>query len=600
MRSSQIVKYLDNIENVPAHFDCSKNLQIYRFVDYESEIPEGQITVVAYARVSTKHLEQEGSLEAQVNELINYMKSHGWFCILLVVEKASAKNDICREGYQELITAIRQFSPNFLLAKCSDRLNRSVEVNSALLRLCRGSSRDGRSTILKYYMDGIKVDPNSATDIFSSNMLATMNEMVSINQHTKAVDAHLRKCKEHRLSASNNTMGYAFNKETGQMEIVPEEAAIIKRIFEMRVYEDKGSTTIAHELAALGVCGYGSSKFVNENTILKYLRDEAYVGKMYINKRGTDFRLGAGEKSRRYDRPKSEWVACDVPPIVSQELFDLAQELLSQSSKRFRSTHDPMDASTKFAGVHIFASKVLCGDCGSSYIYKACNRDKSVGAYRCSQKKKLKRKETAGKNVSSVAACTNPNSKIWETTLQDITKDALTVNMTNIDEIYDGLFMYIKKVMLENNTKKADRINYQTAIANLEKKKKAILDKIMILTSAPVITQLQKDYEALENEIKALQEQEKEKAVVQEVVNNKLVEINAVKNELLNMRNFDVIDRAIVNRYIDRIVINEDGTVNVFFRFNSTYETAVERQPVSETGIDSIIKGNNPNLDALY
>ena len=67
------------------------------------------------------------------------------------------------------------------------------------------------------------------------------------------------------------------DKPVKDLEICPEEAAVVKEIFERTVYEGAGSFILATELSARGVRTHHGAKF-NVSTVNKILRDRQYLG----------------------------------------------------------------------------------------------------------------------------------------------------------------------------------------------------------------------------------------------------------------------------------------------------------------------------------
>jgi len=63
-------------------------------------------------------------------------------------------------------------------------------------------------------------------------------------------------------------------------------------------------------------------------TISRILRDRTYIGTLYYNRTEIVQGSGVGRKSplsRR--RPESEWIAIPVPAIVTEAVFDAAQQV---------------------------------------------------------------------------------------------------------------------------------------------------------------------------------------------------------------------------------------------------------------------------------
>lgn len=556
-------------------------------------LSEGRETAILYGRVSTTHREQETSLIAQKEELFRFAEMQNLYVIGIYLEKETAKDDIKRSAYPQMLAAMKKYRPTFLISKCQDRINRSVELNAKLLSLCRTTG-----TKLYNYMSREVTDPTSSADILRSNLTATFDEQYSLRQHEKGVESHIRKCENKRLNRNNEIFGYRFNKVTKQMEICEEEAVLIREMFNMYVFQDIGSTSIAKYFASKGVTGRGSNKFISEAAILKYLHTTAYIGKMSFNHKGTEFFLGSGETSKRYERDKSEYVYADVPAIVDKEIFDLAQKKIAATNERFKKTHSGMSAATKLGGVHIFASKCICGSCGSSFLFKYSDRAKEVGVYRCSERKKAVRKASRSGDLPSFSPedlnCKSEYKKIRESTLQEVVRNAISVYADQTDEIFDNLEAALKKAIIERkDTSNEDESEefIKAAIRKLEKELDKIEQAFIDAEETFLRKSIEKKYQEKQKEIayqeELLSKSERKKAVV----SDKLQQINKVRNALESIKEVGEINQAVVRRYIDRIIINEDGSIDIIFYFNKTYKVAAQdiERPQFINGVENIL-----------
>ena len=61
-------------------------------------------------------------------------------------------------------------------------------------------------------------------------------------------------------------------------------------------------------------------------SLYRILNNEAYIGTMYWNK------YQRISKTRKRPRDRAEWLAIPVPPILSQEVFEAAQQKLRTQS----------------------------------------------------------------------------------------------------------------------------------------------------------------------------------------------------------------------------------------------------------------------------
>ncbi len=539
-------------------------------------------TALLYSRVSTKHTEQETSLEAQDEENQRVCERNGYVVIGRFMEQETAKDDMSRKGYPILKEALVTFHPSYLIAKCQDRINRSVELNSQLLSICSETNTKIYNT-----MSSEIIDPNNYNDVLRSNINAIFDERYSLMQHEKGVVAHKRKCENKKLNRNNEIFGYRYNKVTNQMEVYEPEAVLVREMFRLYVFTDMGSTSIAKYFAEKGVTGRGTNKYVSEAAILKWLHTTAYIGQMSFNHKGTEFRHGSGKHSRRYNRDKSEWVYVDVPPIISEDLFDLAQKKLEESSKRFKDTHNASDAGTGFKGKHIFASKIICGSCGSPFLFKYSDRKKEIGSYRCSERKRVVRKSNDDSPID--LKCRSEYKKIRETTLQQVVKDSMDIYSGDVEAIFDNLYKLISEAIIETKPAMNRNASGLKETIRLLTKEKDALETAFVEASIPALrSSIESKYVQKLKEIEhyeGLLSEEKKKM-------NKCVEkkqeIEAVKEKLDEMKNVTEITRDVVQRYIDRIIVNEDGILDIMFHFNKTRRVAVPQEQPSSISISSV------------
>ena len=70
---------------------------------------------------------------------------------------------------------------------------------------------------------------------------------------------------------------YGYKVVDGNLEVVPEEAEIVKEIFHSYLYDGKGSHTISHELSDRGIPTL-KNRVWSPQHVLKILKNEKYVG----------------------------------------------------------------------------------------------------------------------------------------------------------------------------------------------------------------------------------------------------------------------------------------------------------------------------------
>ena len=100
-----------------------------------TRIPETQripgkgqkLRVAAYCRVSTKHEEQQQSLEAQIDYYTNYVENHpNWVLVTVYSDTASGTRTNQRPGYQQLLKNCTSKKVDLILVKSLSRFSRDA------------------------------------------------------------------------------------------------------------------------------------------------------------------------------------------------------------------------------------------------------------------------------------------------------------------------------------------------------------------------------------------------------------------------------------------------------------------------------------------
>lgn len=108
-----------------------------------------------------------------------------------------------------------------------------------------------------------------------------------------------------------------------RLVIKPEEAAVVRQIFELFTNEGQvqplDTTQIAAQLNKLGITRRGTRW--SKKTVADLLRNSAYAGRYYFNTRSA--------KTRAL-KDREEWIPVEVPAIVDQSVFAKASQLLKQ------------------------------------------------------------------------------------------------------------------------------------------------------------------------------------------------------------------------------------------------------------------------------
>ena len=147
----------------------------------------------------------------------------------------------------------------------------------------------------------------------------------------------------------------------GRLEIIPEEAELVREIFQMYL-DGIGANKIARLLNARNTPSFCGGEW-NQSVVQKILRNEKYSGDMLLQKTYiADFRskkgvVNKGER-RRYLVENSH------EPIIDKATFQKVQEEI----RRRREQRKPAPSPTLDS--YPFTSLIVCGECGKHYRRK--------------------------------------------------------------------------------------------------------------------------------------------------------------------------------------------------------------------------------------
>jgi site-specific DNA recombinase len=184
--------------------------------------------------------------------------------------------------------------------------------------------------------------------------------------------------------------GYRYVKKTehseAYYEIIEREAEVVREIYQLFTEARWALGAIARELSTQGIVTRKGKERWDRSTIWAILRNPAYKGKACFGKTENverkkvtrPLRQKGGyspRSSANRERPREEWIEIPVPPIVSEETFNLAQELLQRNKQlSLRRTKEPS----------LLQGLLVCSECSYAY-YRSSTRTskKKIYYYRC-------------------------------------------------------------------------------------------------------------------------------------------------------------------------------------------------------------------------
>ena len=275
-----------------------------------------RLRVAAYCRVSTRHEEQRHSLEAQIAYYTNFIKRNpNWKFVAVYSDVASGVRTTNRPGYQKLMKDCHKRKADLILVK-------------SLSRFCRYALETIRQVRkLKRMNIGIYIEIGGLNTLnLSDSMIDQLAALAQAESHFRS--ENIKFGIHHRMRSGktvlNHTQFLGYTKgPDGILQIVPEEAEIVRKIFELYI-QGNGVRKIKRYLEEHGIKTVTGKSEWSTSTIDRMLSNEKYVGEVRMQKTFTaDFLTGRREKNM--GQLDSYLVENAHEPIIDQETFELVQ-----------------------------------------------------------------------------------------------------------------------------------------------------------------------------------------------------------------------------------------------------------------------------------
>lgn len=492
--------------------------------------------IAAYCRVSTEKEAQIDSLEKQIEFFNEFTKKNGYELYKLYADEGiSGKQIKHRKQFQQMMIDAKAKRFDKVVVKDVSRFARNTVD---LLQSVRE---------LKSY--GVQVDFLNNGEVmeggseFILTILGAMAQQESANMSKRVKFGKDITAKKGRVP--NLVFGYdKIPDERYTLKINEEEAKIVKEIFESYVYKGIGTTKIAWNLNDRGIrTKKTKSKWV-QTSIVRMLKNPIYTGRV-TNKKSevTDFITGT-----RKELPEEEWIVVERPEmrIISDELFNRAQELLEQRSNEFKLNNKREKTE------YVFSTLIYCKHCGYSF-------------------RRIKRKYTAdgpeyirwvcsGRNSMGVNHCPN-TTVIDEEELLNAIKIYLKSIIKNKKDFMKAVEKEFEKItkLRENNERSEESLLKEIEKVTVKKQKymEMFQNEIINIQELKQYTNpLNEDIARLERELKLITSEIKEKDVLEKELNKTIKTVDDILNN-------QTITNAMLKTIIDVIEVDSDSNVEV-------------------------------------
>ena len=306
--------------------------------------------VAAYARVSTDSEEQLTSYEAQVDYYTKFIRENpDWdFVEVYTDEGISAVNTKHRDGFNRMIRDALAGKIDLIVTKSVSRFARNTV--------------DSLTTIRKLKEAGCECffqKENIMTFDSKGELLITIMSSLA-QEESRSISENVTWGQRKRFADGKVSIPYGqflgYRKGAdGLPEIVPEEAAIVRRIYR-EFLQGKSTNAIAAMLTEEGVPTPGKRTVWQRATVESILRNEKYKGSALLQKSFTVDFLTKKTKVNEGEVPQY-YVEDSHPAIIEPWEWEQVQAELERR-KNSRNRHRQTSP---------FSGKIICADCGDIF-----------------------------------------------------------------------------------------------------------------------------------------------------------------------------------------------------------------------------------------
>lgn len=340
---------------------------------------------VGYLRVSTDKQAEEGfGLEVQENDVVHYAKKNDFKNLVLFIDDGYTGTNMDRPALQAIIRLIKEFNDNktkiriesFVIPKI-DRLGRTLLGTLQFIQdyiVCAKDSKSSENnnkedinfiSVAENYCRIEKDNPQSKFLLMLFASLAEFDRDLIVQKMNKGKVARIASGKW--MGGATIPYGYKYDKDTGTLIVIPEQAEKIKEIFRLYLEEHKSPASIAKILG-----------FKAERIVYQILRRKSLTG--CIIYKGKEYQ-GLHEA------------------IIPLELWEETQlELASRSV-----VHEDKN--------YLLSGLLFCAHCGAKFRYQQWNKKTGEAKVYCYSKQKSRASLIKDENC--------PSDMYWASDIED-------------------------------------------------------------------------------------------------------------------------------------------------------------------------------------
>ena len=310
-----------------------------------------------YARVSTQLQEKERTIDSQLAELRRQIAKNGDELIKEYIDDGYSGAYLDRPAMEEMRQALKTDTFEVIYFHAADRIARKSLHQDIII-----------SDILRHKKRVIISDKDyekNPENEFALKVFGAVSEFERAKIVERTQRGRLHKLRQGVVPAHGLLIfGYDYVRLTPTTPpgyvINEKEAATVRYIFENYANGVMGGNEICRTLEQKNIPTSMGKPLWSAPYISRMLKNTAYTGTRYYNRTTQEEPPADGTYKKRRKtvmRDRSEWIAIKMPPIISQKLFNKAQERMVKAQEKYRRPNVPF----------LLSRFLKCGECGKAY-----------------------------------------------------------------------------------------------------------------------------------------------------------------------------------------------------------------------------------------
>lgn len=488
--------------------------------------------IAAYCRVSTSQSDQLDSLQHQKDFFTTYAQRGGYELVGLYVDEGISGTQLKkREAFQRLMQDARTGAFQMVVTKDISRFARNT-VDA--LQSVRTLKTLGINTVfLTANMDSM----GDSEFLLTLLCALAQEESANISKRTKFG----KQINAEKGRVPHGVFGYD-RVDNFTLATNPEEARIVRKIFNLYIHQGQGCRSISLTLNRDGDRTKLGCEW-NARGVRRILVNPLYCGILVNHKYEIqDFLTGkqvALPASEHFFHQRPEWA------IVSRDEFQRAQEVLE--SRRVKHSSGAPFLQGRYSSKHTFSTLIKCAHCGRSFGRKTYTYTNTRIYWRCPTNDLYTAEKCDNRTTVDEAVLKEQLRDYFRSCIPD--REAFTADVLSaLEQRLPKEENPVPELEVKRRKLQSRRERYQELYAN---------DLLSLPELKDKLGRLQEELNALNEQISHLRGQENSGA---DALQNRRAKY---EEEIRRFLDFETVTNTDLRALVDHITVDRDGAVEV-------------------------------------